>query len=107
MGLSWKSLFGKMSWLTRFCTLWLILVILAAALADLIPGLADPDYQGFVFGDGKTNEGPTASHWLGTDNVSRDILARLIYGARVSLIYAFSGVFFGIVIGGLLDGMFD
>jgi len=104
-GLSWKSLFGKMSWLTRFCTLWLILVILAAALADLIPGLPDPDYQGFVFGDGKTNEGPTASHWLGTDNVSRDILARLIYGARVSLIFAVAGVTVGIIVGGTLGSI--
>ena len=104
-GLSWKSLFGKMSWLTRCCTLWLILVILAAALADLIPGLPDPDYQGFVFGDGKTNEGPTASHWLGTDNVSRDILARLIYGARVSLIFAFSLVAVGVIVGGTLGSI--
>ena len=104
-GLSWKSLFGKMSWLTRFCTVWLILVVLAAALADLIPGLPDPDYQGFVFGDGKTNEGPTASHWLGTDNVSRDILARLIYGARVSLIFAFSLVAVGVIVGGTLGSI--
>jgi len=99
------AVFAKMPWLTKFCTLWLVLLILVAALADLIPGLADPNYQGFIFGDGKTNEGPTASHWLGTDNVSRDILSRLIYGARVSLIYAFSGVFFGIVIGGLLGSI--
>jgi peptide/nickel transport system permease protein len=94
-----------MSWLTRFCTVWLILVILAATLADLIPGLADPDYQGFVFGDGKTNEGPTASHWLGTDNVSRDILARLIYGARVSLIFSFSLVIVGTLVGGTLGSI--
>ena len=99
------GVFAKMPWVTKFCTLWLILLILAAALADLIPGLADPNYQGFIFGEGKTNEGPTASHWLGTDNVSRDILARLIYGARVSLIFAASGVFFGIVIGGLVGSI--
>ena len=99
------AVFAKMPWLTKFCTLWLILLILVAALADLIPGLPDPNYQGFIFGDGKTNEGPTASHWLGTDNVSRDILSRLIYGARVSLTYAFSGVFFGIVIGGMLGSI--
>ena len=104
-GSSGKSLFGKMSWLTRFCTVWLILVILAAVLADLIPGLPDPNYQGFVFGDGKTNEGPTASHWLGTDNVSRDILARLIYGARVSLIFAFSLVAVGVIVGGTLGSI--
>ena len=99
------NLFGKMPWLTKICFLWLILVVLAAALADLIPGLADPNYQGFVFGDGKTNEGPTASHWLGTDNVSRDILARLIYGARVSLIFAFSLAAIGIIVGGTLGSI--
>ena len=105
-GKSWfGNWFGKMPWLTKLCFLWLILVILAAALADLIPGLADPNYQGFVFGEGKTNEGPTASHWLGTDNVSRDILARLIYGARVSLIFAFSLVAAGIIIGGTLGSI--
>jgi len=103
---SWfGNLFRKMPWLTKLCFLWLILVVLAAALADLIPGLADPNYQGFVFGDGKTNEGPTASHWLGTDNVSRDILARLIYGARVSLIFAFSLAAVGIIVGGTLGSI--
>ena len=105
-GKSWfGNWFGKMPWLTRLCFLWLIVVVLAAALADLIPGLADPNYQGFVFGDGKTNEGPTASHWLGTDNVSRDILARLIYGARVSLIFAVAGVTVGIIVGGTLGSI--
>ena len=99
------NLFGKMPWLTKLCFLWLILVVLAAALADLIPGLADPNYQGFVFGDGKTNEGPTASHWLGTDNVSRDILSRLIYGARVSLIFSISGVCIGVFVGCVLGSI--
>ena len=97
--------FAKMPWLTKLCCLWLMVVILAAALADLIPGLADPNYQGFVFGNGNTNEGPTASHWLGTDNVSRDILARLIYGARVSLIFAFSLAAVGIIVGGTLGSI--
>ena len=105
-GKSWfGNWFGKMPWLTKLCFLWLIVVVLAAALADLIPGLADPNYQGFVFGEGKTNEGPTASHWLGTDNVSRDILARLIYGARVSLIFAFSLVAVGVIVGGTLGSI--
>ena len=97
--------FAKMPWLTKLCCLWLMVVILAAALADLIPGLADPNYQGFVFGNGNTNEGPTASHWLGTDNVSRDILARLIYGARVSLIFSFSLVIVGTLVGGTLGSI--
>ena len=94
--------FAKMPWLTKLCCLWLMVVILTAALADLIPGLADPNHQGFIFGESKTNDGPSASHWLGTDNVSRDILSRLIYGARVSLIFAISGVSIGVFIGCVL-----
>ena len=31
------------------------------------------------------NAGPSARHWLGTDDIGRDILSRLIYGARISL----------------------
>ena len=30
-------------------------------------------------------QGPSAAHWLGTDELGRDMLSRLIYGARVSL----------------------
>jgi peptide/nickel transport system permease protein len=31
------------------------------------------------------NGGPSSAHWLGTDDVGRDLLSRLIYGARISL----------------------
>ena len=95
----------QMPWLTKFCVTWLILLVSAAIFADVIPGLANPDYQGFIFGDGTTNDGPSARHWLGTDNVSRDILARLIYGARVSLIFAVSGVAVGVTVGCILGSI--
>lgn len=99
------GVYGKMPFVTKCCVLWLSIVVLAAIFADVIPGLPDPNYQGFIFGEGKTNEGPTASHWLGTDNVSRDILSRLIYGARVSLIFSFCGVSVGVIIGCLLGSI--
>jgi peptide/nickel transport system permease protein len=48
---------------------------------------------------------PSAAHWLGTDELGRDILSRILYGARLSLIVAVSVVscssFLGIVIGGI------
>ncbi len=48
---------------------------------------------------------PSAAHWLGSDELGRDILSRVIYGARLSLTVAFSVVacslFLGIVLGGL------
>lgn len=39
--------------------------------------------------------------WLGTDALGRDLLSRLIYGARVSLIIGFVGTLLGLIIGGL------
>ena len=32
---------------------------------------------------------PSAAHWMGTDELGRDILSRVIYGARVSMLSAF------------------
>jgi peptide/nickel transport system permease protein len=59
-------------------------------------------------------EGPSKSHWLGTDDVGRDLLSRVIYGSRVSLLVgivsttfaAIIGVFLGLVAGykgGIID----
>ncbi len=43
---------------------------------------------------------PSAAHWLGTDDVGKDVLSNLIYGARVSLIVGFFASFIALVIGG-------
>ena len=94
-----------MSWLTRICASWVVALIATAIFADLIPGLPDPDYQGFLFGYDKIGEGPSSRHWLGTDSVSRDILARVIYGARVSLIFAASAVASGLLFGGVIGSL--
>ena len=50
---------------------------------------------------------PSAEHWLGTDDLGRDVLSRLIYGARLSLSVGFSVVLLAVVAGvpiGLLAG---
>jgi peptide/nickel transport system permease protein len=48
---------------------------------------------------------PSTSHWLGTDELGRDILSRILYGARLSLVVAVSVVscslFLGILLGGI------
>jgi peptide/nickel transport system permease protein len=46
--------------------------------------------------------GPTAKHWLGTDNVGRDTLSRLIYGSRTALEVGFITVFAGSMAGIIL-----
>ena len=47
-------------------------------------------------------QGPSAEHWLGTDATGRDVLARTIFGARVSLSVGLVAVLFGGIIGGTL-----
>lgn len=49
--------------------------------------------------------GPDRSHWLGTDELGRDVLARLIHGARVSLTVGFFSVALCLLIGLLLGGL--
>ena len=52
---------------------------------------------------------PSATHWLGTDSFGRDMLTRLLHGARVDLRMAFFGVVGPFMIGtivGLLAGNF-
>src|SRR2546428_7473399 len=53
--------------------------------------------------------GGSAEHWLGTDHIGRDVLSRLIFGTRVSMIVGFTAVIFAGVIGtalGILSGFF-
>jgi peptide/nickel transport system permease protein len=42
---------------------------------------------------------PSAEHWLGTDNLGRDVLSRIIYGARTSLIIAVGATAVSVIIG--------
>ena len=42
---------------------------------------------------------PSAQHWLGTDNFGRDILSRVIYGGRISLLVAVMAVAIALISG--------
>jgi len=48
---------------------------------------------------------PNERHWLGTDELGRDVAARLVHGARVSLLIAFFTVLISVGIGMLLGGL--
>ncbi len=43
--------------------------------------------------------GPSAAHWFGTDQLGRDVLSRLIYGSRISLLIGFIAVGISVLIG--------
>ena len=67
-----------------------VIVVLLFVVAIFAPWLAPWDPYDF---DAKhVLEGPSASHLLGTDGLGRDVLSRMIYGARVSLLVGFVAV---------------
>ncbi len=82
---------------------WVAMVVLLAVLADV---LAPHDFtevdlrkrliKPYILGGGE------AEHILGTDHLGRDILSRLLFGIRVSLLIALIGTLIGAVLGTLL-----
>jgi peptide/nickel transport system permease protein len=73
--------------------LMFITAIFAPLLAPYDPNL--PDMQNSL-------ASPSAHHLLGTDNLGRDTLSRLIYGARTSLIVGLAAVAAAVILGGIL-----
>lgn len=92
----------SMPWTSRIAVLWLLFIVLGAVFADVLP-LQDPNV-GITAGN-RPNLSPSGEHLLGTDNNSRDIFARLIYGARVSLTVAATAVGFGLIFGGFFGAL--
>ncbi|HEV3011628.1 MAG TPA: dipeptide/oligopeptide/nickel ABC transporter permease/ATP-binding protein [Burkholderiales bacterium] len=91
------------------CLAWLLLL---AVLALAAPYVAP--YDPFHPDIKNRLHGPSAAHWLGTDDLGRDTLSRLIFGARTALQASFQsvaiGVLFGVSIGlvvGYLGGWYD
>jgi peptide/nickel transport system permease protein len=83
--------------------LTLVLIIVALAAPWLAP--YDPVAQNLP----ARLVAPSASHWMGTDELGRDILSRIIFGTRVSMLVSVSVVFGAGVIGlaiGALSGYF-
>lgn len=76
---------------------FIILLILVAIFADVIApyGMREQDLSSAL-------EYPNSDHWLGTDDLGRDILSRIIFGTRISLTVGASAVIFALIIGGTL-----
>ncbi len=101
---------GKMTW-RRFCqnkaavySMFIFIVIILAAV--LAPVISPYDPAQTV---GSFDESPSSAFLLGTDDVGRDVLSRLIYGSQVSLIVGVGSVVLYALIGvtlGLLSGYF-
>ncbi|MBO1766643.1 MULTISPECIES: ABC transporter permease [unclassified Allobranchiibius] len=81
----------------------LIIVGIMVLLAVLAP-LISPDNPLHQNLD-QALQGPSGSHWLGTDKLGRDVLSRLLYGARVDLKIGFLAVLIPFVVGSVLGAI--
>ena len=92
----------------KMALLGTLLILVQILIAIFAPVLApyDPYEQNLL----KMTKGVgTPGHILGTDNFGRDILSRLIYGTRISLLVGLTSVFLGLVVGvsmGLIAGYY-
>jgi peptide/nickel transport system permease protein len=76
---------------------WMTFVFAVAIFATVLPLPSPTDM------DMLEKRAPfSAEHWLGTDGLGRDELARLIYGARISLVVGLCAPVIGLTIGGAL-----
>lgn len=95
---SLRQRLSKFAFLLRsFPALFLLLILLSAVFADFISPF-DPNQQDLA----NLLSGPSWDHIMGTDSLGRDVLSRIFYGGRVSLLVGVVSVAFAAIIGVLL-----
>ncbi|GLQ55626.1 glutathione ABC transporter permease GsiD [Devosia nitrariae] len=90
-----KILFGRLD--TMLATGIIVVFVLIAVLAPFLAPY-DPLAQSIL----KINRLPSSENWLGTDQFGRDVLSRLIYGSRNSLLFGFISPVLAAIFGTLL-----
>lgn len=99
---TWKKLRANRSALVGACVV--LFFVTVALLAPILP-VADPMTTDW----GAIRKAPSAAAWMGTDEIGRDILARMIWGAQASLLAGVVSVLIAVAIGvpfGLVSGYF-
>lgn len=77
--------------------LGLCIVLILALMAIFAEQIIPYDYR--LMNMAEANQGPSAAHWFGTDDMGRDILSRVIYGGRYSLRLGISAVICSLAVG--------
>ena len=79
-----------------------VFIMLAAVVAPLI---ANYDTDAIQINVPNRLKSPSAEHIFGTDELGRDIMARIVHGARISLVVGFAAVALALFIGGALGAI--
>lgn len=86
---------------TSFIGLCIIIILIITAIFAPVIATHSPTDQIIV----NRYQAPTADHWLGTDELGRDIFSRIVYGARISIQIGLFTVGISMIIGVLLGGI--
>lgn len=89
--------------MNKLALLGLFIIFLVLAWAIIGPFLSPYSYadQNLL----ATNQGPSLSHWFGTDSLGRDLYTRVLYGARISLLIGIVAALINFFIGALYGGI--
>ncbi|HWQ09485.1 MAG TPA: ABC transporter permease [Holophaga sp.] len=88
----------------KTAVLGLVIFSIIVVVAITAPWIADYKNVVIKMNIAERLQHPSAAHWLGTDELGRDILARMVYGARVSLLIGISAIFVSLMVGLVLGG---
>src|ERR671937_225517 len=106
--LAWRLAAFRLEGLPWFPVLILVVLTFTAVFADFIaPHNPEVGSLSQRFKPPAWVAGGSSAHLLGTDHIGRDVLSRLIFGARVSMVVGFTAVIFAGVLGttlGILSG---
>ncbi|MFI5012832.1 MAG: ABC transporter permease [Hyphomicrobiales bacterium] len=91
----WRRRYGIAAIGAAIILAWIVIAVAAPLLTPYSPNAVDVSIR---------LRPPSGAHWLGTDELGRDVLTRLLYGSRISLVTGFVVVILGSVFGTLAGG---
>ena len=92
----------SMPMVIRVCAIWVVIVLLIAFSADLIAPYSYSQLDLLARLTPPIFLGGDSTHWLGTDELGRDVLSRLIFSVRISLLVAFTSTLLSALVGVLM-----
>ncbi|MEV4156954.1 ABC transporter permease [Nocardia salmonicida] len=96
---------SALRWTRRHWTVALALLVVVTILAWAIVPQLFTGYDPLAVNPAQKLKPPSGEHWFGTDQLGRDLYARIVYGARASLLGSAIAVGVGVLVGSLLGAV--
>ncbi|MFI1235989.1 ABC transporter permease [Nocardia salmonicida] len=96
---------SALRWTRRYWTVALALLVVVTIVAWAIVPQLFTGYDPLAVNPAQKLKPPSGEHWFGTDQLGRDLYARIVYGARASLLGSAIAVGVGVLVGSLLGAV--